>query len=259
MSESIKPVAVINKATDILECLIKYPNGISLGDISQAVNINKSTVYRILHTLMQSTYVMQDPVTGLYKLGGRFLLYSSFISNFDKKALILPYMKEYSDETGFSTNLAVLENDFSLTILSYAPNTNSSIKLMAETGFKSELYRIATGKIFLSSFSEEKLEKYLETHQLVSVTQNTITDKDVLREDLLLTQKRGYSIERMENEEKIIALAVPVKNYTGEVVAALANMALSQYVNDSDIPVLGEQLKETGEKISEILGEKRII
>ena len=129
---------------------------------------------------------------------------------------------------------------------------------MAETGFKSELYRIATGKIFLSSFSEEKLEKYLETHQLVSVTQNTITDKDVLREDLLLTQKRGYSIERMENEEKIIALAVPVKNYTGEVVAALANMALSQSVNDSDIPVLGEQLKETGEKISEILGGGKV-
>ena len=72
MSDNIKPIAVINKATDILECLVKNPDGISLGEVSSQVQLNKSTVYRILQTLKQSTYVMQDPSTGFYKLGGRF-------------------------------------------------------------------------------------------------------------------------------------------------------------------------------------------
>lgn len=256
MSDNIKPIAVINKATDILECLVKNPDGISLGEVSSQVQLNKSTVYRILQTLKQSTYVMQDPSTGFYKLGGRFLMYSSFISAFDKPSFILPYMHEYSDQTGYSTNLAILENDFSLTISSYAPNRSSSIKLQAKVRFMAELYRVASGKVFLSSFDDERLESYFNKHPLIPVTDYTITDISRLKEDISLVKSRGYSVEYMENEDRIISLASPIKDHTGNIIAALAIMVLSQSISSRDIPLIGEGLKETAQRISEALGDK---
>lgn len=254
MSDITKPVAVLNKATDILECLLAHPSGISLGEISTIVNLNKSTVHRILQTFKQTSYVSQDSTSGNYKLGVRFLLYSSFISEFDKKEFMLPFMKDYSEKEGFSTNIAVLENEQSLVISSYVPNTSSSIKLMAKVGYKSNLYCVASGKVFLASYSNDDLEKYLRKHPLEAVTKHTITDKKALEEDIALTQKRGYSLEYMENEETIICFAAPIKDYSGKVVAALANMTLAQSMNNKEIDNIGNKLRNAADKISEALG-----
>ena len=93
MSEQIKNIAVIEKAITILEYLVAYPNGVSLSNISSDVNINKSTVHRILQTLKQYNYVAQEQTTGYYRLGPRLFIFSSFLSCFDFASFMLPYMQ----------------------------------------------------------------------------------------------------------------------------------------------------------------------
>ena len=133
---------------------------------------------------------------------------------------------------------------------------SSSIKLQAKVGFMAELYRVASGKVFLSSFDDERLESYFNKHPLIPVTDYTITDISRLKEDISLVKSRGYSVEYMENEDRIISLASPIKDHTGNIIAALAIMVLSQSISSRDIPLIGEGLKETAQRISEALGDK---
>lgn len=254
MSEEIKTIAVIEKSIAILEYLTNHPKGVSLSSISHNISINKSTVYRILQTLKLYNYVQQDQTTGYYKLGPRLFIFSSFISNFNLSSFILPYMQEFSDTTEYSTNLAILEENFSITIETYVPPINSSIRIEAEKGFKSNLYCCASGKVFLSAFSDAKLKQYLSDTTLTPLTSHTIIDPNKLKEDIKKVKDRGYAIEKMENEEHIISLAAPIINAHGEVQASLAMMALAQTLSDDKISSLGTHLKRVSKFASQALG-----
>ena len=73
MAETVKNIAVLEKALHIMEFLLAYPKGVQLNEISIGVGLNKSTVYRILHTLRLHNYVIQDEKDSSYSLGNRFL------------------------------------------------------------------------------------------------------------------------------------------------------------------------------------------
>lgn len=114
MAETVKNIAVLEKALHIMEFLLAYPKGVQLNEISIGVGLNKSTVYRILHTLRLHNYVIQDEKDSSYSLGNRFLLYSPFIQSLSINNVALPFMQEFSDRYDFSTSLATLDKDTSL-------------------------------------------------------------------------------------------------------------------------------------------------
>ena len=66
MSEESKTVAVLEKSIQVLEYLALHPGGIPLNEIASGVSLNKSTVYRILHTLRLKGYVSQDSINNNY-------------------------------------------------------------------------------------------------------------------------------------------------------------------------------------------------
>ena len=102
MAETVKNIAVLEKALHIMEFLLAYPKGVQLNEISIGVGLNKSTVYRILHTLRLHNYVIQDEKDSSYSLGNRFLLYSPFIQSLSINNVALQFMqgwwKNHSDQ-----------------------------------------------------------------------------------------------------------------------------------------------------------------
>ena len=88
MAETVKNIAVLEKALHIMEFLLAYPKGVQLNEISIGVGLNKSTVYRILHTLRLHNYVIQDEKDSSYRLGNRFLLYSPFVQSLSINSLM---------------------------------------------------------------------------------------------------------------------------------------------------------------------------
>lgn len=250
MSEDIKSVAVLEKSIQTLEFLALHQEGSSLKDIAQGVSLNKSTVYRILQTYRKYGYITQDPKSGNYQLGSRILIFAPFISNFDFISFIMPYMQSFSEETGLSISLALLEGKTSLTVENYIPTTDSSIRLCAMKGFCADLHSSASGKVFLSWMSKKELESYLKSTTLTANTAHTITDINALKEDLVISKHRGYSIENMENEENIISVAAPIIDTNGNVTAALATMTIAQLTSEDEIKKIGEKLYQTAMKVS---------
>lgn len=232
MAESVKSIAVLEKSLRVLEFLISYPDGASLNEIAKGVQLNKSTVYRILYTLRQNHYIIQDEKTSEYRLGNRFLAYSSFFQTLSIKSISIPFMQEFSDTYGYSTSLAILDEDVSLALAVINPTQSSPIRVSADEGFRCPLYCCASGKIFLSAFSQAELEEYFRTHTLTSFTEHTITNTLALRKDLEKVKKCDYSIENMENENEIVSVSAPVYDANSHLVAALTIMALATLINE---------------------------
>ncbi len=254
MNDEKKYVAVLGKAIQVLESLTNFPKGAPLNEIANGVGLNKSSVYRILQTYKSHNYVLQSPSSGYYRLGGRLLIFSPFVSEYDLVSSIYPYMKEFSDSTGYSTDLAMLEDFSSVVVETYAPRSTSSIHIEAEKGYVSKLYCCATGKVFWAHMKNEDLQRYLAENELTPMTRHTITEVDRLLSDLKGIREKGYSVEMMENENHIISLGAPIFNSRQEILAALGIMLLSHTLSERDIPKIGESLREATQKISRTLG-----
>ena len=253
MAETVKNIAVLEKALHIMEFLLAYPKGVQLNEISIGVGLNKSTVYRILHTLRLHNYVIQDEKDSSYSLGNRFLLYSPFIQSLSINNVALPFMQEFSDRYDFSTSLATLDKDTSLTLSSVNPTRPSSIRISAEVGFRCPLYCCASGKVILSTFSPQALDEYLDSHHLTPLTEHTITNVLALRKDLALTAQRGYSIEYRENENEIISIGVPIYNSNGELLAAMTFITLASLFDMETLPEISGALIKQASKVSSAL------
>lgn len=257
MAESVKSIAVLEKSLRVLEFLISYPDGASLNEIAKGVQLNKSIVYRILYTLRQNHYIIQDEKTSEYRLGNRFLAYSSFFQTLSIKSISIPFMQEFSDTYGYSTSLAILDEDVSLALAVINPTQSSPIRVSADEGFRCPLYCCASGKIFLSAFSQAELEEYFRTHTLTSFTEHTITNTLALRKDLEKVKKCDYSIENMENENEIVSVSAPVYDANSHLVAALTIMALATLINEKKISEIGNALVKQALEISKELGYQK--
>lgn len=257
MAESVKSIAVLEKSLRVLEFLISYPDGASLNEIAKGIQLNKSTVYRILYTLRQNHYIIQDEKTSEYRLGNRFLAYSSFFQTLSIKSISIPFMQEFSDTYGYSTSLAILDEDVSLALAVINPTQSSPIRVSADEGFRCPLYCCASGKIFLSAFSQAELEEYFRTHTLTSFTEHTITNTLALRKDLEKVKKCDYSIENMENENEIVSVSAPVYDANSHLVAALTIMALATLINEKKISEIGNALVKQALEISKELGYQK--
>ena len=257
MIESVKSIAVLEKSLRVLEFLISYTDGASLNEIAKGVQLNKSTVYRILYTLRQNHYIIQNEKTSEYRLGNRFLAYSSFFQTLSIKSISIPFMQEFSDTYGYSTSLTILDEDVSLALAVINPTQSSAIRVSADEGFRCPLYCCASGKIFLSAFSQAELEEYFRTHTLTSFTEHTITNTLALRKDLEKVKKCDYSIENMENENEIVSVSAPVYDANSHLVAALTIMALATLINEKKISEIGNALVKQALEISKELGYQK--
>jgi len=108
-------------------------------------------------------------------------------------------------------------------------------------GARMPAYATSMGKVLLAALPEAELERYLATAQLTPHRPKTIADADVLREELAKVRAQCYALADQESEDGLVAIAVPVHDRTGEVVAAIN---LSTHIARRDVRSLRDDLLE---------------
>ncbi|MDL2293619.1 IclR family transcriptional regulator [Ruminococcaceae bacterium OttesenSCG-928-D13] len=211
-SGEIKTVAVLEKALVILECMCDYPYGITLRKLSSKVNMNKSTVYRILHTLKLHGYISQNPISSEYRIDYKFMQFMSVFDNSDLKTIASPHMKQLAEVTKHTCSLVVLDRHEGIYIDSATPNDNVSIRIHINVGANIPLHCTAAGKVLLAGLEMQESKKVLEITGLPAYTSNTIVDLKKLYEELQTIQQQNYAYERFEYEENLCTIAAPIKN-----------------------------------------------
>jgi len=216
------PVHSLEKALGLVECLKSCPGeGLQINELSERLNLGKSTVHRILDTLLAHQYV-EKCQHSKYRLGWKLFEIGNAIPrqrNLDLfDPLILQNLCNKYDET---VNLAVCIGDRAVIVAKCDP-LNVSVKANLLVGGREPLHATAIGKSLISELNFKELHAIFDGEHLKRYTQKTITSIAELFEHLQTVREVGYSIDEEEYSEGLTCIAVPIKNHRKDIIAAIS-------------------------------------
>lgn len=247
MPPASRRVPAIDKCFAILETLARSKEPMGISDLSAKLNLNKSTVFHIVHTLMDLN-VLENQREGKFVLGTRFYILGNMAGKRSKLIQTAhPYLERINEKTKLSAFLG-LRSD-SRSILIDKVDSAYGIKVSSEIGLQMPILAGAGIKAMLSQLSDEEIDEILSSTELKKYTPHSIVDKAVYKEDILQVRKTGIAFDREEYIEGMVAFAVPVRVHRRDVQAAVWAVGLTHQVPDSSVPELTQLLKEISEEI----------
>ena len=215
-----KSIQSLERAFDILE-LLAVQGAQPLNAIAEGTGLSKSTAYRILSTLCLRGYAEQKQAGGEYRLGLKLAEIASLkLNQLELKTEAQPYLRELSQKLGQAVHLGVLKGMDVVYIDKVEPV--NTLRMYSAIGRRVPVQRAAMGKVLLGNLEMSDLLEYAAVLPYTKKCKNTITQPEVLAEQIALAKKQGYAVDDEENEEGIRCVAAPVYDYRGVIMAAVS-------------------------------------
>lgn len=209
-----RPVLVVERALAILDVLVEAKTDLGTNEIARRTGINPSSASRLLATLARGELVRRTPDTGRYHLGLRLVeLGNAALSRIDLRDVAHPHLVALTEATAETATLSVPGESSAMTM--DFVQSPASVRSVAEIGRPSIPHATAVGKVYLSHGGS------LPEADLVACTHRTITDRDALTSSLTEVRERGWADSLEERELGLHALAAPVLDSAGNLVAIL--------------------------------------
>ena len=197
-------------------------------------------------------YLVQDPESGKFRLGPEVMMLSrAFREGLDITRVAVPFMREIANEAGELIYLTIPKDDSVIYLEGISPDHQRMVS-KSVAGEDCKMYCTAVGKAMLASMPKEEVEKCI-SGKLEAYTENTITDKKSLLEEIEKTRIRGYGIDDMEIMFGIKCVGVALLNHDGKVEGGLSISAPSLRMSDEKIELYANILKEYAAKIQKML------
>lgn len=262
MAETEKKSAAVNnrsteKALAIMELLAQSREPMRLRDISQALQLNASTTLRFLTSLQNCEYVAQEADTARYYLTYKICRIANQLnSKMELQTITHPYLIALSQQ--FHEALCVsVERDMTMVYIDVATGPDQTLMSMQHIGNVSPMHSTGNGKLRLLTYSEEQIDKLIQTKGLPKFTENTITTKQGLLAELKQVREEGFAYDNEECEIGSRCVACPIRDYTGVIIAGIsvtgpATRMTAERVEQEIKP----RLAAAAEAISQALGYK---
>ncbi|MES1038798.1 IclR family transcriptional regulator [Peribacillus simplex] len=246
-------VKSVSRALDIITIVSLKKGGLGVTEISKQIDINKSSVYRILSTLVQYGYIEQDSETERYKLGYKFLEVSSkLLESIDLRSEARQYLQELENTTNEVIHLVVYDQGEVVYIEKL--EGNETLRMHSKVGKRAPMHCTSVGKAILAYLPPNVVLNILEQKGMPMHTDKTITNKDDFLQELNQVRIKGYALDLEENEYGITCIAVPIFDHSGKVIAAVSISGPTMRMTDQRIDLLQLQMIQIGKKISTRLG-----
>lgn len=230
----------IEKALDLLEFLSLNEQETGITEISKKLHMGLSTVHRIVSTLKSRGYVIQNQQTTKYRLGIKLFELGCAVQS--TKRLVettKPYLKQLSQSTNETANLAILEGKEVI----YLDTIESPEMLRTEimAGTRTPAHCTALGKVLLASISDGEFESlYKRDEPLSSLTSKSISSLEELKKNLKKVKKQGYAVDREEYKIGINCIGVPIFGRNGAIAAISITGPASRFTIDKMEKVKGK-------------------
>lgn len=208
------------KALDILEILDENTE-LGVSEIARMLNMEKSTVYRLVNSLRIRGYIQQNIKNQKYLIG--FKLYeigNNVVGNMGLKKQAYPFLKELSMKTGEGVNIALRDGKHIVYLDKI--ETQTTIKVNLVVGKEMPVYCTGLGKIFLAYLAEDSVKDLLRDEIFERFTPQTHQNLSSLLEELRTIRQQGFAWDNEEYVEGLICVAAPVFGRGGKVIAALS-------------------------------------
>ncbi|MCL4535402.1 MAG: IclR family transcriptional regulator [Bacteroidetes bacterium] len=208
---------VVERGLDVLLCFLEAEGDLGVSEIARRLGIDKGRVHRFLMALKRKGFVTDNPRTRRYSLGFRVLELSNALSRqFDVAAQALPFLRELRDATLETSTIAAPVGGHRIHLAQV--ESLEEIRQTFVTGKPLPIYAGAMGRVLLAFMPAEERERLLAL-RLEAFTEDTITDVDRLRGDLIQVCHQGYAMSMGERMPGARSIAAPVWSWRGDVVA----------------------------------------
>ena len=238
---------------DIIECLAEATGAMRLQEIARKTGISQPTVLRYLSSLEAANYVYKDDDTHRYALTWRIRSLSRNLgSQLSLRNITTPFTNRLANELKRGVCL-VIEHDDQCLYLDCIESPLS--RTLQRIGKKAPLHSTGSGKILLSTKSEADLSRYINEIGLMQYTKYTITDPEMLRAELNKIRKNDFAMDEEECEIGLRCISCPLRDYTGQIVAAVSIFGSKDTMSDSQVfDMILPRLREATNEISSRLG-----
>lgn len=270
-------VQSINRALALLKLFSTENPNLSLTEICQTTGLTMPTAHRMVKALRSNGFLVQDPFTGRLSLGPAVVrLAFVLLRNNDISSLVsfaMPYLGRLRSTTGETVGLHVPSEGGRLCV---AEAVSRHLMLMA-TGVGNIMpwHAGAASKAMLAFMPEDERDHLLASTDLAPLTEATMVDAGQFRKALATVRKQGYAISEGESVPGASAIAKPILNANGRVIAAInitgpstrwsrrlmimalpnlseATTAIESFLGRSpDQPVEGSAIKQTSRRRAE--------
>ncbi|AIY06667.1 transcriptional regulator, IclR family [Planococcus sp. PAMC 21323] len=249
-------VQSIERAFKLLEVLSEFPDGIQITRLAEKVNLSKSTVHRLLATLIDLKYVSKDRETEKYRIGYRLIYLSrNLIDNIDIISIAKPFLEDLSAEVNETIHLCI--EDCGEVLYVDKIESNQTIRMISKIGNRAPMYCTGVGKALLSGMNREQFDNVANKTNFIIHTPTTISTKEELWNEVQLIKQQGYALDNVEHEEGIRCIAAPIFNSEKKIIASFSIAGPSNRITMERIEFeLIEKIRKTSLDISRMLDYK---
>lgn len=246
-------IQVIDRAVKLLDCFTFDKPELSVGEVSVATGLHKSTAHRILMAMEYNGLVEQNRETANYRLGIKlFKLGHLAVARLNLRDVAKSYLRALMEETGETAHLAILYTDEVL----YFEKVEGPhvLRMPSRVGRHIPTYCTSVGKAMLSSLDETEVRRIVQSHPIRRYTPSTAKGVAELLVELKRTRKRGYAVDNEEFELGLRCVGAPIRDHTGEMVGAISVAGPSARLTRKKIPAVGNAVMKIAAAISKELG-----
>jgi len=245
--------AALEKALDVLDAVGSSRTGLSQVELAARLGLPRTTLYRLLGTLVGRGLLRRDPMRRVYCLGQRCLEYArNSYAMPDLVAASVAELRALRDISGETTYLAALDG-LEVVSLERCDGAHSH-RSHTEPGQRKPLHCTSQGKAILAALPPERRDAIVKEIELQALTPRTITDRRRLQADLKLTATRGWSIDDEEIVLGVRCCGAAILDAHGQVRGAISIAGPAFRLSMERLTLLGPEVTEAARRIGAQLG-----
>jgi DNA-binding IclR family transcriptional regulator len=250
---SAGPVQSLDRGLAVLQAVARASGALSLGELVRATKLERSCVFRLATTLTRQGFLTQSPRTKEYSLGAAIWELVGYMQQGNPVlAVARKYVAALSQQTEETAHVSVRQGDRAVSL-----EHQLSLQLtgvMTAVGRAELLYCSAVGKALILDLSEENLCELFGGRSLPARTDRTLRTVGDLYRQCQQSRSRGFAVDDEEYSVGVRCVASPVRDYRGDVVAAVGISAPADRLTKRRLAIVGQIVRHAGAQMSKDLG-----
>lgn len=213
-------VEALARGLDILGLFSAQNTSLSLMEVASLLELNKSTVFRLVSTLESMGYLERDPQTRRYRPSLKILhLGYTVINSLEVRQVARPHLESLSREVEETVSLCVLDGNHVIYV--DRVRNKSIVGVLLKIGSRIPAHSATVGKVLLADLTPGELDIFLNGAELTPCTSRTISEREALLAELSKVKKNGYAICDGELAIGLRAAGAPIYNHEQKAIAAV--------------------------------------
>jgi IclR family KDG regulon transcriptional repressor len=244
----------LERALQIVSAFSTERQSMTLGGLSETLRLPKATVLRLCATLMKYDFLRHDKDSKSYSLGLKlFELGAVVFSSFSLRKVASVHLITLQSRLWKTVFLGILQDD-ELVYIDKKESLDNPIRFASHVGTRRPPHFGMLGQALMAYLPADETERLMKKSPLTATTRKSITDEKAFRERLRKVREQGYAIDDAETIEGITGVAVPIRDFSGKVMAAVGVSFISSSENARSTEKIIKEMRKTAHDISQEMG-----